>query len=723
MGNLWISTALSLLLGISPYEHCFQAVTTLATQACRTPVTLVELPREMQELRLFPIRYKAPTIATKNENVCNRVQASVDTLSQKLDQGEVIYGVNTGFGGSADTHTNNHISLQKALLQTLNSAILLPQDRGMVKSNPGKRADFSEIRSHSVPTSWVRAAMIIRCNSLLRGHSGVRFVLIDHILQLLKNDMIPVIPLRGSISASGDLTPLSYIAGVLEGNPDISVLNEKTDEVIAADEALEKIGLSPIELGPKEGLGLLNGTAFSAGTSALVLHDVSQLLLLSHVLTAMGTEALGAGRENYHPFISKVRPHDGQRETASTLFKFLRNSNLAMSRLSEQDDQIQDGHTHKLAQTRYALRTSPQWIGPQIENLSLALQQIQCELNSTTDNPLIDSNNNEIHHGGNFQAVSITTAMEKAQNSMQMLGKMIFAQCSEIINPDTNNGLPPNLSIDDPSLSFTCKGLDINMASYMSELAYLNHPVSNHVQSAEMHNQSLNSLAFISCRYASDAVEILSMMSATYLYVLCQALDLCAFHIEFVRDARPLIHHITREVVSTIEVSPDCSDEKLFKTQEDLWNELMHHWGSHRTCDLHQRCLLSAKYSVGSLLEHCPLEATLIEQWKKAVSDALEQSYQKTRELFIREPSTKKYLCHASRTFYTYVREHLRVLLNEGIVDHPTYETRQQGQNARSKQTIGSQVSKIYEALRHGEFRGCLESCWEPSENKLERSE
>ncbi|KAK5787655.1 hypothetical protein VI817_010152 [Penicillium citrinum] len=652
-------------------------------------------------------------MTTSNKYVRSRVEASVETLSEKLDRNEIIYGVNTGFGGSADTHTNNHVSLQKALLQTLNSAILLPQDRGMMRSDSGTQMDFSEIRSHSMPTSWVRAAMIIRCNSLLRGHSGVRFVLIDHIIELLKNGMIPVIPLRGSISASGDLTPLSYIAGALEGNPDISVMNEKTGEVIAADKALDKLGLLPIQLGPKEGLGLLNGTAFSAGAGALVVFDVSQLLLLSHILTTMGSEALGAGRENYHPFISNVRPHDGQRETAHCLFNFLGDSKLSTA-ISEQNDQFQGTHTHKLAQTRYALRTSPQWIGPQVENLTLALQQVQCELNSTTDNPLIDSNNSKVYHGGNFQAVSITTAMEKAQNAMQMLGKMIFAQCSEIINPDTSNGLPPNLSIDDPSLSFTCKGLDINMAAYMSELAYLNHPVSNHIQSAEMHNQSLNSLAFISCRYANDAVEILSMMAATYLYVLCQALDLRAFHLEFVRNARGSIGSITREVVfPTGNSSLKNSDQRILKIQETLWNELMHHWGSHRMCDLRQRCHLSVKYSVGALLEHCSLGENAIGEWKKAVSNALEKSYQNTRVLFIREPSTKKYLCHASRTFYAHVREHLCVPLNEGIIDHPTYDTDIRERSSQSKRTIGSQVSKIYGALRHGEFRELLESCWQ----------
>ena len=106
-------------------------------------------------------------------------------------------------------------------------------------------------------------------------------------------------------------------------------------------------------------------------------------------------------------------------------------------------------------------------------------------------------------------------------------------------------------------------------------------------------------------------------------------------------------------------------------------------------------------------------EQNAIGEWKKAVSNALEKSYQNTRVLFIREPSTKKYLCHASRTFYAHVREHLCVPLNEGIIDHPTYDTDIRERSSQSKRTIGSQVSKIYGALRHGEFRELLESCWQ----------
>jgi phenylalanine ammonia-lyase len=528
---------------------------------------------------------------------------------------------------------------------------------------------------------------------------------VENILTLLTHGITPVVPLRGSISASGDLTPLAYIAGALEGNPDISMHNAANNHIIPADQALKEAGLVPLEFGPKEGLGLLNGTAFSGGAASLVLFEANQLVLLCQILTAMGTEALLGTRYNYHPFIADARPHEGQREAAANMFRILADSKLARN----PSHGSETAHHGGLAQDRYSLRTSSQWIGPQIETMALAIRQVVCELNSTTDNPLLDPEEEQIHHGGNFQAASVTSAMEKTMTAMQMLGRMVFSQCSELINPTLSKGLPPNLSIDDPSLSFAFKGVDINMASYMSELAYLNHPISNHVQSAEMHNQGLNSLAFIACRYASDAVEVLSLMAATYLYVLCQALDLRALHLEFVKDAQPKINKITAKL------SPSSVGVRLPVIQKAVWEELMNHWSRTSTNDLVERCQLTTRYSIGVLLSSLRLQQSfpstdceIVQQWQLRVCDTLNQSYVTTQEEFFRRQTTRSYLCSASRSFYTFVRESLAVPLHRGIADHPTYDSGE----SHEKECIGSQISKLYIALRKGEFQAALLSGW-----------
>ncbi|CEO60383.1 hypothetical protein PMG11_05012 [Penicillium brasilianum] len=667
-------------------------------QECRDVYHFVARPSQVvldgQSLNLSSVvavaRHGCDVSLTKDSKIHQRLQRSVDVLNEKLNSGETVYGVNTGFGGSADTRTTDYVALQKALIQSQISAVLLPSDRGHQSS---RLSGPLFLKNHSIPVPIVRAAMLVRCNSLLRGHSAVRQQVIEYICNFLQTSFTPVVPLKGSISASGDLMPLAYIAGALQGNPDISV-HKPNGDIIRADQALKELNLEPLVYGPKEGLGLLNGTAFSCGAASLILFEANQLLLLSQVLTAMGTEAMLGMICNYHPFIAATRPHEGQVEAAKNIFDLLLDSKLAIPASSGQDG---------LAQDRYALRTSSQWIGPQIENMRLALQQVQTELNSTTDNPLINLEDGNIYHGGNFQAVAITSAMEKTLSTMQMIGKMVFSQCSELLNPTLSNGLPPNLCMEDPSLSFAFKGIDINMAAYTSELGYLNHPISNHVQSAEMHNQALNSLAFIGCRYAGDAVEILSLMTATYLYVLCQAVDLRALHAEFVKAARPMVDELTASA---------CSKEHVNKesTKSVIWEELMQHWLKNSTRDLCDRCATSANRSAGVLLDNLPPEAGILQegvirQWKSSVSGVLQRTYENTRNKFLSCATTKKYLCTSSQKLYKFVREDLNV---PAYSESGAYSTLRRD----DYESIGSQVSKIYTALREERFRDILLSCW-----------
>jgi len=446
-------------------------------------------------------------------------------------------GITTGFGGSAGQRTRKTMDLQRALVQHQHCGIL------PVTKQPGS---MSATFKHSagadfMPEAWVRGALLIRCKSLLAAHSAVRFEVIELLMALMNNDLIPLVPLRGSISASGDLQPLSYIAGVLEGNPDMYVwANDRKGgrDLISADFALDSLQRQSITFGPKEALGVLNGTAVSTAVAALALQESHHLAIFSQVLTAMGTEAMLGSIGNFNDFFAKVRPHRGQAEAAETITAFLAGSKLA--RAEDADDQCVGG----LKQDRYAHRTSSQWIGPQLEDLALAHEQITIECNSTTDNPLIDIEGNSIHQGGNFQAASITSAMEKTRMSLQMFGRMLFSQCTELVNPDLNSGLPPNLAADEPSTSYTMKGVDINVAAYMSELAFLANSVSSHVQTAEMGNQAINSLALISARYTHTAIDCLSMICAKYLYVLCQALDLRAMDLRF-----HLVRHIPGFVI------------------------------------------------------------------------------------------------------------------------------------------------------------------------------
>ncbi|KAG5647103.1 hypothetical protein DXG03_001474 [Asterophora parasitica] len=476
-------------------------------------------------------RYHATVELDQSPDVQARMKKSRDVITSKVQAGTSVYGVSTGFGGSADTRTDKPLLLGNALLQLLQSGVL-PSSSKPVDVLPL----LDPVASTTMPESWVRGAILIRMNSLVRGHSGVRIDLIEKMNELLEADITPVVPLRGSISASGDLSPLSYIAGTVTGNPSIRVFDGPrvfgARQIRSSRDALASHNIEPLTLASKEHLGILNGTAFSASVAALALNDAIHLALLAQVCTAMGTEALSGKRGSFDPFIHDVaRPHPGQIECAKLIWDLLEDSTFATTHEAEVTID-EDGGV--LRQDRYPLRTAPQFIGPQIEDLLEALKTVTIECNSTTDNPLVDGETGKVHNGGNFQAMAITNAMEKTRLSLHHLGKLLFSQCTELVNPTMNRGLPPSLAATDPSLDYHCKGVDIASAAYVAELGYLASPVSTHVQSAEMHNQAVNSMALVSARATINSLEVLSMLTASYLYALCQALDLRALHKELV---------------------------------------------------------------------------------------------------------------------------------------------------------------------------------------------
>lgn len=176
------------------------------------------------------------------------------------------------------------------------------------------RYDFSRgntLESQHLPWNWVRAAILIRINSLIKACSAVRPVIVERLQDILTYDLAPMIPVRGSISASGDLNPLAYISGVIQGKSTVRVLTASGRDLYA-DEAMSQAGLEPMTLEPKEGLALVNGTAISTAAGTLAITDAHSLAVLAQILTAMSVEALNGTRESFHPFIAECRPHPGQ---------------------------------------------------------------------------------------------------------------------------------------------------------------------------------------------------------------------------------------------------------------------------------------------------------------------------------------------------------------------------------------------------------------------------
>ncbi|PLW29158.1 hypothetical protein PCASD_10925 [Puccinia coronata f. sp. avenae] len=639
---------------------------------------------------------------TDDQHLLEKIERSVEFLASKLNTS--IYGVTTGFGGSADTRSESTQDLQMAFLEHQLSGIL-----PMASPSLSAGHYLSDPMSNVMPEAITRGAILIRINSLVRGHSALRLNVLETLITLLKKKLTPMVPLRGSISASGDLMPvsfktifrficlmqkliyeqLSYVAAAICGHPAIRILDRSSADghvqILPAAEALTKHGITPIILGPKEGLAISNGTAFSASAACLVAHDSHMLLLLSQALTSMTVEAMMGQAQSFDAFIHETcRPHPGQVEVAKNIRSMFEGSRLVL--LDEERRVDQDKDQAILRQDRYALRTSPQWLGPQLEELINVNETLCREINATTDNPLIDLEHKKILNGGNFQAMSVTNSMEKTRSALESIGKLSFAQAIELMNCSMSKGLPSCLAGDEPSTNYHTKGLDINMAAYTAELGFLASPVSTHVQSAEQHNQSVNSLALVSARYTIQAVEVLSMLLSAHLYVVCMAIDLRVMYQMFIKELQGLL---------PVLLNSHFKSQPTQAAAEALLGALLPRLEATSSLDSEARFLSAFKQTIHVLLNHSA-DVQEAASWPSFAASQVNQAYQRNRENYFEQAGNlpaEEWLGKKNKFLYRFVRKELGIGPRRGDV-----------RLGRHEGSVSVDVSKIYESVRSGEL-------------------
>ncbi|MCI7145411.1 MAG: histidine ammonia-lyase [Clostridiales bacterium] len=374
-------------------------------------------------------------IAEEAKAAVNRARAYVE---RKLEEDAVIYGLTTGFGRFANVKISQE---ETALLQ---KNLIISHTCAM--GNP-------------YPKHIVRAAMLLRCNALSSGYSGIRLSTIQTMVDMLNADIIPVVPEKGSVGSSGDLAPLSCIALGLIGMGKV----EYKGKVVDAAEAFAAEGLKPVELAAKEGLALNNGTQMMTAVGVNVLYDAMQLLKTADIAAALTGEALKAIRKAYDPKVHKIRGHKGQMTEAEN-----------MRTLLEGSENAKWLHETKV-QDPYSQRCMPQIHGASRDAIEYVYDKVSIEINAVTDNPLVFSISDEVISGGNFHGQPMALAFDFLKIAISELANVSERRTERMVNSQLSEGLPAFL-VKNGGLNSGYMIAQYAAASMVSENKVYDHP-------------------------------------------------------------------------------------------------------------------------------------------------------------------------------------------------------------------------------------------------------
>jgi histidine ammonia-lyase len=413
-------------------------------------------------------------------------------VGRALGRGESVYGVSTGVGASVINAIGETYrpELVRNLFRMLGTGVGDP-----------------------LPELESAAVMAARIVSLASGRSGVRALVLDRLCELLEARCLPRIPELGSVGASGDLAPLSYIAGMLAGEGKVRLRGR----VIDAAEAHASLHLVPLEFEPKETLSLVNGTSFMTGLGAIAWERSVDLARLTCAITAMASEATRGNPRHFDARIAQWKPHRGQIRAAKWIREHVE---YAPGRPLPPPARLQD---------RYSIRCAPNVIGVLLDAAEVARGVLEIELNGANDNPLVDFETGEILHGGNFYGGHLCFALDALKSAVASVADLVDRQVALLCRPETSEGLPADLVAVDGSggtAHHGFKGMQVTASALAAEALKLTMPASSFSRSTESHNQDKVSMGAIAAR---DCLRILDLSEATAaiaLLAVCQCVEL-----------------------------------------------------------------------------------------------------------------------------------------------------------------------------------------------------
>ena len=413
----------------------------------------------------------------------------IEEISSSSEEDEPVYGVNTGFG-----------DLSKVRIPSSETRLL--QERLVMSHAAGV--------GEALPDSVVRGMLLLRANTLARGFSGARAEVIERLIEFLNCNLLPVVPSRGSVGASGDLAPLAHLALPIIGYGQLKV------EGIAepAAEALSKRNLSPLRLEPKEGLALINGTQAMTALLGIAAIEVRRLALAADLIGALSTDALLGTDSPFDRRLHELRPHAGQLASASNLWDLMQGSEMRESH-RHGDSRVQDP---------YSIRCMPQVHGAARDVLSDVVAKLEIEFNSVTDNPLVFAADREVISGGNFHGEPMAMAADFLAIAVSELGS-ISERRTDKLTDSVFSGLPPFL-VEEPGLNSGFMMAQVTAAALVSENKVLCHPASVDSIPTSAEKEDHVSMGMGAALKLQQVVENVRTIQAIELLAAAQGIDL-----------------------------------------------------------------------------------------------------------------------------------------------------------------------------------------------------